>query len=930
MGTWIAISDCRLRSRKLLTLAVLVGVVGCHAGSGPAGPKVPAVAQIAVVSGGNQSDTADATLPASLVVRVTDEHGDPVSEQEVVWTVIAGSGSVTPDTAVTDPSGEAQAVWTLGAAAGADTVRASVAGLSVTFSATAVAGAPDSLLKVSGDGQSATVGTTLPDSLVVRVADAHGNPISGQEVASSVIAGGGSLKPDDVVTDALGEAHAAWTLGTAPGADTVRVSVAGVSVTFAAMAAVGAPDSLLKVGGDAQSAVVGTTLPDSLEVRLCDRYGNPLGGRVVVWSVTAGSGSVTADSVATDVAGRARTAWTLGTTAGADTVRASAAGFSVIFSATAVPGAPHALLKVAGDRQSATAGVALPDSLVVGLVDQNGNPVVGQQVAWSVTAGGGSVTQATTATNAAGQARTAWNLGPKVGADTVRASAAGMSVTFSAMAVVGAPDSLLKVSGDGQSVTVGRTLPDSLVVRLVDRNGNPIDGQQVTWSVTAGGGSVTPTTAATDGAGRARAAWTLGTTAGADTVRASAAGLSVTFSALAVASVPDSLLKISGDGQSATIGVTLPDSIVVRVVDQNGSPMAGQQVVWSVTGGGGSVTPGAVTTDRYGKARAVWTLGSAPGTNEVQASIAGLSAVFTAVAEPTVGPGPVAYVANSGSGTVSVIDVASGTVAYTMGMGNTQLGGLALTPDGKAAWATDIDYNSVSVIDLAMGTVTHRFSLGSFGVPQGVAFTPGGKTAFVVDGGVQVLDVASRSVTAKIVDNYVPRQVAVRPQGDVAYVTLEGSNAVSVLDVASRKETNRIPVGAWPEWVAFTPDGTKAYVTNGMDSTVSVIDAASETVTNTIQVGRFPEGIAFTPDGKTAYVAAGGTVWLVDVATAGVTGTLNLRYASATYGLAFTPDGKTLYVTDTENNAVYVVDVASGKVTNTIRVGRTPTVVVIH
>lgn len=92
-----------------------------------------------------------------------------------------------------------------------------------------------------------------------------------------------------------------------------------------------------------------------------------------------------------------------------------------------------------------------------------------------------------------------------------------------------------RVSGNAQSATVGTALPDSLVVRVQDANGNNVPGVTVSWSVTSGGGSVSPTQATTSASGLARAVWTMGTTAGSGSARAAVAGAgNTTFTATAL------------------------------------------------------------------------------------------------------------------------------------------------------------------------------------------------------------------------------------------------------------------------------------------------------------------------------------------------------------------------------------------------------------
>ena len=52
--------------------------------------------------------------------------------------------------------------------------------------------------------------------------------------------------------------------------------------------------------------------------------------------------------------------------------------------------------------------------------------------------------------------------------------------------------------------------------------------------------------------------------------------------------------------------------------------------------------------------------------------------------------------------------------------------------------------------------------------------------------------------------------------------------------------------GSVPRAIAFTPDGASAYVTNGNGDSISVIDTATQTVTSTFPFGSRPWGIAIT------------------------------------------------------------------------------------
>ena len=116
-------------------------------------------------------------------------------------------------------------------------------------------------------------------------------------------------------------------------------------------------------------------------------------------------------------------------------------------------------------------------------------------------------------------------------------------------------------SGGGGRPTGERRLQGSVtpVVAVYDALGNPLPGIAVTFTVTAGGGSISGgTVQSTDGAGRASVTgWTLGTTAGENHLTVSGSSLSVTVIATGVpgpASFAMSLIVVSDDTVVAGVG----------------------------------------------------------------------------------------------------------------------------------------------------------------------------------------------------------------------------------------------------------------------------------------------------------------------------------------------------------------------------------------
>ena len=117
--------------------------------------------------------------------------------------------------------------------------------------------------------------------------------------------------------------------------------------------------------------------------------------------------------------------------------------------------------------------------------------------------------------------------------------------------------------------------------------------------------------------------WTLGPTAGANTLTATAPALTgspVTFTATATVGAAASLTKSSGDNLSGQVGSTLATPHEVLVTDARGNPVSGVRVDWQAATGGGSVNPTFSTTDVNGHATTTRTLGVVPGTQTTTAT----------------------------------------------------------------------------------------------------------------------------------------------------------------------------------------------------------------------------------------------------------------------------------------------------------------------
>jgi len=323
---------------------------------------------------------------------------------------------------------------------------------------------------------------------------------------------------------------------------TVLAGSATASIPVTVAQAAVAP---VKVAGDLQTATVGAALGTPLTVKIQDRLGHAMAGRTVTFTPGAGSGAVGPTSTNSGADGTATTIWTLGTVPGAQTVSATVAGLSdaATFTATANVGAAAAIAVSAGNSQTAIAGAAVSIALAVRVADAFNNPVPGVSVSFVAAAGSGTIAGSPAATNAQGIATAGtWTLGTLVGTKTVTATVTGLTpVTFTATATVG-PAAIVAVNaGNSQTATVAQAVATLPSVKVTDANGNVVQGAAVAFAVASGGGSATGTSTTTNAGGIATVGgWTLGSTAGTNTLTATLsgsgiAGNPVTFTATGTA-----------------------------------------------------------------------------------------------------------------------------------------------------------------------------------------------------------------------------------------------------------------------------------------------------------------------------------------------------------------------------------------------------------
>ena len=194
------------------------------------------------------------------------------------------------------------------------------------------------------------------------------------------------------------------------------------------------------------------------------------------------------------------------------------------------------------------------------------------------------------------------------------------------------PASIRAVSAVIPTATVGTTLATSPTFTVADASGNALEGIAISVVVSGGGGSLVGAPTKSMAGPTSVGTWTLGTTAGTNTITVTVSGL--TPLSITVTGTPGAAAKVvvtGGDGQTALAGAQVATALSAAVQDQFGNGISNVPVTFASTAGGGTVTPGLLTTNANGVASgAAWLLGNKGGTQTATATASGFSTSFSA------------------------------------------------------------------------------------------------------------------------------------------------------------------------------------------------------------------------------------------------------------------------------------------------------------
>lgn len=284
----------------------------------------------------------------------------------------------------------------------------------------------------------------------------------------------------------------------------------------------------------------------------------------------------------------------------------------------------------------------------------------------------------------------------------------------------GGPDTPVAIRLD--SVFDAITEGDSTLLHasVLGSDSTLLSGVPVTWTSSDQGIATVKSTSDTDALLSARAPGSTTIAAHYQQLRASAT--------IQVHRRPTDLVYVSGSGQTGEFGAQLPDSLVVRAVDRRGDPVAGVDISFVVTDGGGSVAPNGGLTDADGLLSTAWTLGPS-GAQQAEARATQAQQRVHQLKDSVV-----VFTATAGASSQGTLTLSTPDTLFGVG-DTTTLTAQARAADGSVVSNPNIQWSSlapqIATVD-TMGTVTAR-AIGTAVIAAATTCCSADSTSVVVE-----------------------------------------------------------------------------------------------------------------------------------------------------------------------------------------------------
>ena len=296
------------------------------------------------------------------------------------------------------------------------------------------------------------------------------------------------------------------------------------------------------------------------------------------------------------------------------------------------------------------------------------------------------------------------------------------------------------------------------------------------------------------------------------------------------------------------------------------------------------------------------------------------------------------YVVNSGTpttqGSLSIIDAEHNSVVATVPL-HRQPVSIFLDPDGKLAYIANSGSNSISVVDLKARREVAQFGTGE--QPSAAVLAADGKTLLVANRGansVALLDPVSGKVRSVFENCPGATAPVITADTSKAFIPCSAGHQVMVLALAqaathqSDQLQTLMDVGRGPVDIALKPDGGELFVSNSLSGSISEVVTNSNDVGGAYMIGDNPVRGLVSRDNALLYVANQSSQYVTVYSIDDGKRIGSVHVGDGPSALAFNASGNLLLAVDSRSGDVAAIRTATQSLFTLVPVGRNPTAIV--
>lgn len=167
-----------------------------------------------------------------------------------------------------------------------------------------------------------------------------------------------------------------------------------------------------------------------------------------------------------------------------------------------------------------------------------------------------------------------------------------------------------------------------------------------------------------------------------------------------------------------------------------------------------------------------------------------------------------------------------------------------VSPDGKTAYASNAGSGTVSIVDLA-SKQAKTVAVGKR--PEGSVLSPDGRELFVANresAEITVVDTAKGEAVGRIATGNGPVRIGITPDGSTLVYALMHDHAIGFADAKARREIGTVKIEGSPVSLHLSSDGARAFAASEEIDTVHIVSVPERKLIRTFKT---PEGYAPDP-----------------------------------------------------------------------------------